>query len=260
MINLYLERICLKNKKLHQVSFLVATSLTLLVAISGCSQNSLDEALLEIKSVEPAQNNGGYNIVGSTNLPEFSRITVTAVRYLRPTDESTETSSTDTNINRSILARKLVEVKQGQWQAENLNTSQVARDGSIQEPWQADTRQSKLIPENEVMFIATYDSASQSLALNKQESEELKPEYRKLEGKLVRFTNEGEKFVQASQTVAIALPTGKTSPNSQAEDFNGGWGNRYQIKPQSLASGSFLIAPAKSRQTNAPLSASQFLR
>ncbi len=258
MLNLYLERISLKNKQLYQVSFLAATSLTLLVAISGCSEKSQDETLLQIKSVQPAQSNGGYNIVGSTNLPESSKITVTAVRYLRPTNESY------TNINRSILARKLVEVKEGQWQAENLNISQVAPDGSIQEPWQADTEQSKLTPEAGVMFIATYDPASQSLALNKQEnkqkSEELKPEYQKLEGKLIRFTNEGEKFVQASQTVAIALPTGKTSPNSQAEDFNGGWGNRDQIKPQSLASGSILVSPAKSRQTNAPLSASQFFR
>ncbi|MBW4666341.1 MAG: hypothetical protein KME60_02570 [Cyanomargarita calcarea GSE-NOS-MK-12-04C] len=259
-----MERISLKNKKLHRVTFFAATSLILLVGISSCSQKSQDEALLEIKSVQPSQSNGGYNIVGSTNLPESSKITVTAVRYLRPTDESIGTSSSDTNINRSILARKFVEVKQGQWQAENLNISQVASDGSIQEPWQADPEQKKLTPEGGVMFIATYDPASQSLALNKPEnkekSQELQPEFQNLEGKLVRFTNEGEKFVQASQIVAIALPTGKTSPNSQAEDFNGGWGNRSQIKPQPLGSGSFLVAPAKSRQTNAPLSALQFLR
>jgi hypothetical protein len=264
MLNLYLERISLKNKKLHRVSFFAGTFFMLLVAISGCTQKSQDEALLEIKSVQPAQSNDGYNIVGSTNLPESSKITVTAVRYLRPADESFVASSSDTNINRSILARKLVEVKQGQWQAENLNISQVAPDGTIQEPWQADPEQRKLTPETGVMFIATYDPASQSLALNKQEDkqkpQEPKPEFQKLEGKLIRFTNEGEKFVQATQTVAIALPTGKTSPNLQAEDFNGGWGNRYQIKPQPLTSGSILVSPAKSRQTNAALSASQFLR
>ena len=169
MLNLYLELNSLKNKKLHSLTYLAATSLMLLVAISGCSLKSQDEALLEIKSVQPAQSNGGYNIVGSTNLPESSKITVTAVRYLRPTDETLGVSLSDTNINRSILARKLVEVKQGQWQVENLNISQVAPDGSIQEPWQADPEQKKLTPEGGVMFIATYDPASQSLALNKQE-------------------------------------------------------------------------------------------
>ncbi len=165
----------------------------------------------------------------------------------------------DANTNRSILARQIVEVKQGQWQAD-LNLWQVAPNGSFQEIWQANQAQLKLTPENGVTFIATFDPAGQGQK-SKQTSKQPKPENQKLEGKLLRFTNEGETYMQASQILSIPLPVGKTiPPRPQPEDLNGGWGTRYQIPPQSIASKVTLRTQAKFRQTNAPLTPAEFLR
>ncbi|MFH7028236.1 MAG: hypothetical protein ACHBN1_23240 [Heteroscytonema crispum UTEX LB 1556] len=262
MLNLYRQLNCHKIKNLPVAAPLAAVSLALLVVSSGCVQKAQDEAQLEITSVEPVERNGVYNVVGSTNLPESSRITISAVRYLRPI-EGTDPALlvTDLNTNRSILDRQSVEVKQGKWQVD-LNLWQIAPNGSFQEVWQANQGQMKLTPESDVTFIATYDPASQLKKKSDQENtDELKPEYQKLEGKWLRFTNEGEKYVQASQTLPIDLPAGKTvPPRPQPEDLNDGWGNRYQIRPEPIASGANIAPPTKTRQTNAPLSVSEFVR
>ncbi|MBW4559755.1 MAG: hypothetical protein KME32_01140 [Mojavia pulchra JT2-VF2] len=240
---------------------LAATFVMLLVVNYGCVKKAQEETQLEIKNIKPILSNNLYKINGSTNLPESSRITVAAVRYLRPTQGQQEPlQSSNTSNKRSILARQIVQVKQGKWQAD-LNLWQVAPDGRFEEVWQANQSQMGVIPENTVTFIATFDPAGQWEESGHQNSENLKPENYKLEGKLVRFTNEGEKYVQVSQSLLIPLPVGKTvPPRPQPEDINAGWGNRYQILPESTATRPIMIPPAKSRQTNASPITSEFLR
>jgi hypothetical protein len=241
---------------------LVIACLILLLSNYGCVKKAQVQTQLEIQNVQAEQSNALYKITGSTNLPESSRITVAAVRYLRPTaGQSGGLLNSNTSTKLSILARQIVEVKQGKWQAD-LNLLQVAPDGSFEEVWQANQTQMKLTPESGVTFIATFDPGSQwEQSDNSQSEEKLKPENQELEGKLVRFTNEGEKYAQASQTLLIPLPTGKTTPpRPLPEDVNGGWGNRYQILPESKITRTTSIPPAKSRQTNASLLSSEFLR
>lgn len=253
MLNLFYQLICQKLAKLFVAITPRVISLVLLSVSYGCVQKAQEEVQLEIKSVQLAGSNGIYNVVGNTNLPDSSRITVAAVRYLLPTEGQQELLNSEANISRSILARQIVEVKQGQWQTD-LNLWQVSPNGGFQEVWQANQAQTKLSPESGVMFIATFDPVGQ-LAKKDLQSEQ------KLEGKLLRFTNEGETYVQASQTLSIPLPVGKTiSPRPQLEDLNGGWGNRYQMYSQPLTSGATLLTPVKSKQTNAPLKPSEFLR
>jgi hypothetical protein len=263
MVNLYSRLISPKKNRFTVKTSFVATWLILLLMNFGCTQKSPDGVQLQIKTIESGQSNGVYNVGGTTTLPESSRITVSAVRYLYPIDESIGSSlKSEADINRSILARQIVEVKQGQWQAENLNIWEVAPNGNYQEAWQANPSQKNLTPDTEIAFIVTYDHQNQNLALQKQEKEvRIEPRYEKLEGKLVRFTNEGEKYAQAIKTEAISLPVGKTTPpRPQPEDINGGWGNRYQIKSQSVVGSTQVSPPSRSRQTNAPLSPSEFLR
>jgi hypothetical protein len=263
MLNLSQQLICQKIRNLPATVSLAPMCLGLLVISSGCVQKAQDEAQLEIKSVQPVEQNGVYNIVGSTNLPESSRITISAVRYLRPIEGNEGVLLvSDANTNRSILDRQSVEVKQGKWQVD-LKLWQIAPNGSFQEVWQGNQGQTKLTPDSDVMFLATYDPGSQLMKkkLDRENTEEPKPEYQKLQGKLLRFTNEGEKYVQASQSLPIALPGGKTvPPRPQPEDLNDGWGNRYQIRPEPIASGANIAPPTKFRQTNAPLSVSEFVR
>jgi len=240
------------------INALIASSL-LLLASSGCADKSQNEVQLEIQSIQRENGKGLYKVVGNTNLPESSRIAITAVRYLRPTTTNAEQIVGDNhgNINRSILARQIVEVKQGKWEAD-LNLWQVSPNGNFQEVWQSNQYYKKLTPESEVSFIATFNPVGQLPSSNKENSQ--KPTFQELEGKSLRFSNEGEKYVQASQYRSVSLPVGKTTPTQQAEEFNNGWGNRYQLKAQSKDSTSSLPTLGKSQQTNAPLMNSQFLR
>ena len=240
------------------INVLLASSL-LLLSTSGCSNKSQNEVQLEIQSVQREDSKGLYKVVGSTNLPESSRIAITAVRYLRPTTANAEqiVGDNDGNVNRSILARQIVEVKQGKWEAD-LNLWEVAPNGNFQEVWQSNKDYKTLTPESEVSFIATFNPVGQLPSSDKEDSQQIT--FQKLEGKSLRFSNEGEKYVQDSQYRSISLPIGKTTPLRELEEFNNGWGNRYQLKAQSKNSTSSLPNLGKSQQTNAPLMNSQFLR
>ncbi len=240
----------------------IASSIVLLTT-SGCVNKSQNEVEVEIQSIQKENNNGLYKIAGSTNLPESSRIAITAVRSLRLTTANTEVIIDDNgNINRSILARQIVEVKQGRWEAD-LNLWQVAPNGNFQEVWQLNQDLKKFTPESKVTFIATFNPVAQlpssDKSSDKQNPQQSTPQFQQLEGESIRFTNEGEKYVQARQFRSIPLPVGNTTPPpAKPEDFNDGWGNRYQIKARSQDR---VLPPlTKSEQSNSPLRSSEFLR
>ncbi|NJM70892.1 MAG: hypothetical protein HC862_12040 [Scytonema sp. RU_4_4] len=252
MINPNFTLICRFLKTFSANTTLVGISLLLLTVSSGCNKKAQEQVQLEIKSVEPTGSNGVYNVIGSTNLPDSSQIAVAAVRYLVPMGkQQAGVLNDEANKNRSILARQIVEVKQGQWQA-NLNIWQVAPDGRFQEAWQAYQTQMKIRPDSNVTFIATFERA-----------EQLKKSNLRLEGKQLRFTNEGELYVQAHQTSPISLPVGKTTPplgKPQELNNNLGYSSVIQIKTPVLTSNTSFLRSAKFRQTNAPLKPSEFLR
>lgn len=258
-----------KLGKLSRCKLLAVTTLVLMVTSSGCSQKT-PPTQLEIKNVQSLDSQGSYKVTGSTNLPDSSKIAIAAVRYLRPTQtQQASVSNSDTDTNRSILVRQFAKVKGGQWEAD-LNLWQILPDGRYQEAWQTNQSQVKLTPENDVSFIATFDPQSQLVASETSEQIEnqsiddtsrKQPLVKNLEGKSLRFTNEGEKYIQASQVVSVIIPASKTTPPGlKPEDVNGGWGNRFQIQPQSPSAGITPLPLSKSRQTDAPLAAAEFLR
>ncbi|MGB6294645.1 MAG: hypothetical protein WBF90_00500 [Rivularia sp. (in: cyanobacteria)] len=227
---------------------------------SGCVNQSQNEVILEIQGIQREDSRGLYKVAGTTNLPESSRIAVTAVRYLRSVKNGEQIiGDNNEKINRSILARQIVEVKQGKWEAD-LNLWQVASNGNYEEAWQLHKDYKNLTPESEVSFIATFNPVGQLPASDKENTQQLTAQYQQLEGKSLRFTNEGEKYVQASEYRSISLPIGKTTPPQQAKNFNDGWGNRYQLKARSNSATATLPPLAKSQQTNSPPLTSEFLR
>ncbi len=269
MVYLYQRRMCESFQKFSTKTVLTGIVLVLLATNYGCTQKTENEVSLEIKNVQSIASNGQYKVIGSTNLPKASRIAIAAVRYLRPANaEQSIDSNADLNVNRSILDRQIIRVNdKGEWEA-NLNIWQVAPNGSYQEVWQVNQAQTTLTPESDVTFTATFDPGSQADITEKpsekpgnQKIPESQPQIQELEGKSLRFSDNGEKYVQASLSQSVSLPITKTTPpQQQAEDINGGWGDRYIIKPEAIASGSIPAPPTKSRQTTAPLKAAEFLR
>lgn len=251
--------------KLSKVSAYIPMTVTVISTIAlgyGCDRNHSEEVQLQILDLHSTNNNAKYEITGTTNLPDSSRITVTAVRHLVPASaKDTAPSSNDSNINRSILDRQNVEVKAGKWQTE-LNLSRVAADGSYREVWQVDGSNSKLTPKDKVTFIATFNPASQWQREDGQNKEKPETRVNQPQGKLVNVTNEGEKFVKASKTLSIPLPIAKTvPPRAKPEDINDGWGNRYQLNRRASTSGAALPAATEIQpDTNSALTPRQYLR
>lgn len=242
-----------KNKPIYAYSKLAVMLIILALCVS-CSPAKLPDTALTI-SVQPASSPGLYTVSGTTNLPNQSQITVAAIRYLRP--KSQEFFSSDPQETYAILARQIVNVSQRKWQA-NLNLWQIATDGRLQEAWQVNQSQTGLLlnPANEVSFVATFDPTGQFLNPEQQQVQ-----FQDIQGSLVRFTNEGLPYVQAIQNLKIALPVGRRSPPIvKDEDLNGGWGKRYEIKPERPVANNMRPQPIKTNQSNAPLSPSEFVR
>lgn len=242
------------------------TLVLLLILNTGCSQLSgtvqqlpnllpgfSAEANFQLR-VAPSGRLGVYTVTGSTNLPDQSQITVAAVRYLRPANPLAQNVSPNPTF--SILAYQDVEVNKGKWQAA-LNLWKVAPNGQFKEAWQLD--QSKLgltfTPEPEVTFLATVDPIT---SLSKLESL-LEKQGIKLVSSVVRNTSDGEQYIQATQVLPVALPTGRTTPPLQRpEDINGGWGPRFLLIPEPPNTNKF-EQPDK-RRTTAPLSPAELLQ
>lgn len=253
MFNSFCQFVTRKVQHLYSLSKWTLI-LSLVVLSASCSSGEPADAKLDL-NVQPAGSPGLYSLTGSTNLPNQSQITVAAIRYLRPEDQ--QWMSTESKTIYSILDRQVVRVEDGKWQA-TLNLWQIAPDGRFREVWQLErsSLEASLQPGNEVSFVATFDPNGQ---LPTAEQQEVKtPE---LQGSLVRFNNEGDPYVKASQTLRVPLPTGrKPPPTVKPEDINWGWGKRYEIPPQPPVPKKIPVETFKTEQTNAPLSPSEFMR
>lgn len=197
---------------------LVCLCLLLGLAACGVSRSNTPEVQLSMQ-VEASGRSGTYTITGNTTLPDQSWLTISAIRYLR---SSNQVDSSLTDLPYSILARQRVEVAQGKWQT-TLNLWQVAPDGRYQEAWQLNTSELgvALQPNATVTFVATLEPVGQPASLMKV------LESQQIEGNLTRFTADGQPYLQVSQTLPIELPQGKTSPpRLTTQDSNNGWGDR----------------------------------
>lgn len=237
----------------------------LLFVSTGCSQVSslqkLPSLLPNLSSdsqfqiqVKPSGRPGVYTVLGNTNLPEESRITVAAIRYLQPHKQRIQNLSPSQTF--SILAYQDIKVNKGKWQA-TLNLWKVSPKGEFQEVWQLEQSQLGISHEAqpEVTFLATVSPRDSLSELEQQ----LQKQGVKLVSRLVRNTVDGERYIQTSQVLPISLPTGQTTPPQPApEDINGGWGNRFLLIPEPPNINNY--KKPEQRRTNAPLSPDELLQ
>lgn len=208
-------RFCSRLRQTGQRLLILAIGLPLLLLSSGCNTtlNNLNSAFLSapleltILQVEPSGQPGTYTVSGNATLPDDTPITVSAVRYLQANTRLS--SSAEASPPYVILDRQFAQVKQDNWQTQ-LTLWQVAPDGTFQEAWQLNQKDTGITyePDSTVTFLATLDPPHQPSDLQER-VEQLDDE---LQAALMRFTTDGELYVQADKSLPIALPTGSTTP------------------------------------------------
>lgn len=231
--------------QLRSLAFVSGLTLVLLVS-SGCSTvNQINSKLasppvdLAISQVEP-RSSGSYTVSGNTTLPDQTRITVSAIRYFKPTTEAGSS-------NYAILDRQVAVVKQGIWET-RLNLWEPSQNGQFQETWQtARDLNQRTEPESSVSFLATLEPAQQSATLQ-QQVEALDPA---AQAAITRFTTDGELYLQASKTLTVPPPPGETLTATQPKP----------IQPQRVTPSKPTEAQTERQpQINTPLSSDAFLR
>lgn len=243
----------LRSNKVLTLSIKTIGISLLLLMNFGCSTERTSQVELSIK-VTPTDRPGTYTVSGNTNLPDQSQV---VVQGIRPLLSPTQLVSASASSNYAILDRQATKSSQGQWQV-TLKLWQVAADGQYQEAWQLNQSQiNRLQPSPDVVFVAVIDPASQAKSLAKQ----LEVQGKKLEGANVRFTSDGQWYLQAKQTLAVTLPTGKTTPPGVSTiDVNGGWGNRSELTNTNAGLTQVNLPASKEKQSTAPLASTQRLR
>ncbi|MBV6626012.1 MAG: hypothetical protein KI793_24285 [Rivularia sp. (in: Bacteria)] len=228
----------------------------------GCTSKNTEEVQIKNMNVQSIESSSKYKVSGKTNLPDSSIIKVVAVRGLGISNaESAPFINNSANMTHSILDRKQVEVKAGEWQTE-LNISQKNADGISRESWQTDNYKPQFKPDDKVSFIATFNPVSQWQRSDGKALEKPPTKVQEPQGKLVRVTNNGEKFVQATKTLSIPVTAVKNiSSLSKSKQLNDDWGNRYLLNKQpSSFTGSLPPATEIKPDTNTALKPSQQLR
>lgn len=186
----------LRSRYRQLVSLLL---LLVLVICTSCAAINQDSASVElsIRQAQATGRPGAYVVSGNTTLPDETRITVTAVRDF----ESAEAPIY------AILDRQFTTVKRGSWEAA-LNLWQPAPDGRFQESWQLSGLSAPADPAATVTFLATLDPANQPAGFRDQ----VEAEDSATQASLVRFTTDGEIYLEASRQVNVPLPSGRTAP------------------------------------------------
>jgi hypothetical protein len=209
---------------------------------------------LTIRQIEPSGQPGVYLVAGSASLPDRTKLTITAVRYLHQGARSSSEQQ-PLNSDYSILDRQTTSLTQENWKT-NLSLWQVAPDGKFQEAWQLSQQNIGIQPEpaDTVTFLATLDPLNQPSDLKAQ----IESEDDSNQARLVRFTTDGEMYLQVSKTRSIALPTGGTTPppapvpSQSRSERSQTSGNTDTKDPSSQLS--------TWSKTNAPLLPDQFLQ
>lgn len=254
----------------HQTTYLIFKRLVLLGLISVMAVGSLScsSAPTNLRglanpgtplnlSIRQVQDEGGgtYTVAGTTSLPSKTKITVSAVRYL--VEGASPEANSETDIPYAILDRQIAQVEQGNWQAE-LNLWQIAPDGKFQEAWQLSQQDANVLfnPDANVTFLATFDPVNQP--------ENFKAEVEKLDtslqAALARFTPDGELYIQASRTMAIALPTGQTTPPQTSRLADSVRRSKRTSAASQTTQTNVTQEPTSWRKTTAPLKPDEMLR
>ncbi len=163
---------------------------------------------------------GQFTLTGTTNLPDQTPLTVSAVRLLNSPNIS---DLTPEESQHAILARKSALVKDGRWQTQ-LQLWEISSKGTYQENWQtivgSATDPASISPS--VDFLATLEPIDLAKSNLMARSDLLEG----ANSPLLNFTPDGEPYLKASQSRAVALPSGTLSATSLPQENQATWKDR----------------------------------
>jgi hypothetical protein len=253
------------NSRSIKAILILSFILLIMTTTTGCRQlpswipgtttsSSVDISILQ---VQPTNRPGVYSVVGSANFPDQTQLTVAAVRLLSDAQSSNHKHA---KLSYELLDRQFTTIERGNWRA-SLNLWQVAPSGDFQEPWQISqpylSREFQASPQ--VTFTATFDPVRYPNNFQRQIEEGDRPLVRP---SLAQYNADGEVYLQASKTLAIALPTGRTTPLDASTSIvrtPDSSTTSPSPLPVSLSSDISESSSAQSR-TDAPLTPQEFLR
>lgn len=202
--------------------------------------------------VEPSDRPGTYRLSGTTDLPDGTELTVQGLRHLQPQGQLL--SELQAQDHYAILARNRVQVEAGQWSV-TLQLWQPNGAGDPLESWQMVLPQSDRSFEAspDVQFTVSTPPSGDERRLDAQwQSSKVNPALGE-----IRFTPDGDWYLQARINRPIALPQGEVPDNVAL----------FNANPQLLAESAIPQAKAVTgaaadleRTTNAPLASSEMLR
>lgn len=210
---------------------------------------------LEIEQVELSGQPGNYAVRGKTSLPEGTQLSVSALRTFELESAPAELESETPQF--VILDRQVAEVRDGVWQSE-LKLWQTAADGRYQENWQMQMPAPPVdsSPSSAVTFLVTLEPRLFDQVVDAKEVEALD----KSADSLLSFTASGEPYLRVSQSLAVALPTGRSQGSETALTApENPWQGRDRL---NAAAADFEDAPTLPfyEEDNLPLPSSNMLR
>lgn len=185
--------------------------------LSRGQNNAVD---LVIEQITETGQPGQFILTGTTNLPDNTPLTVSAVRLVNSANVS---DLTPEGAQHAILDRKSALVKDGRWQSQ-LQLWEVGPEGTYQENWQTIVG-SAMAPASSspsVDFLATLEPVDLAKSNLMTRSDLLES----ANSPLLNFTPDGEPYLKASQSRVVALPSGAVSAPGLPQESQATWKNR----------------------------------
>ncbi|MBD0334748.1 MAG: hypothetical protein ICV62_04610 [Cyanobacteria bacterium Co-bin13] len=180
---------------------------------------------LSIERVEPAGQPGNYTLRGKTSLPDKAQLSVSAIRNF---DLGTSAADGESEVAQFvILDRQFAQTENGTWQTA-LKLWQVAPDGRYQENWQLNMPVPPVgsSPSPTITFLVTLEPSAFSKSVDRKAVAALDESG----NTLLSFTSSGEPYLQVSQAMAVALPSGQAQVEQlTSEQTQNPWEGRSNL-------------------------------
>lgn len=163
---------------------------------------------------------GQFILTGTTNLPDKTTLTVSAVRLVNAPNIS---DLTPEGSQHAILDRKSALVRGGRWQSQ-LQLWEVGSEGTYQENWQTIVG-SAVDPASSspsVDFLATLEPGDLAKSNLMARSDLLEG----ANSPLLNFTPDGEPYLKAIQSRVVALPGSALSATGLPQESQSIWEDR----------------------------------